>query len=241
MRKLPVISAVVFFVLSAVRVDAESFVLVDLIAADGSVVQGDKLFDNFGVHVASEFGFAFPLIGNIVVEGITRDGERGLRFRGTWLAQGQPEGSSGFGIVLTYRVTSLNPEFLIHDLTIASSITIRDGLVALTEQAVAPDGLVLATAAADAIGRFPSDPGVTEISDHQVLSGDVPSMQVLASLSLVGFRAQCTPCGSASVDYVDHTFSQVSQTETIPEPGTCILVGAGLAAECARRRRGRLA
>jgi hypothetical protein len=183
MSKLPVILAVVFFAFSAARVEAESFVLVDLIADDGSVVQGDKLFDNFGIQVLSEFGFGFPFIDNVGVEGITRNGEHGLRFVGTWRAQGQLEGASGFEIVLTYRVTSLDPEFLINDVTIASSVSVRDGAVVLTEQATAPNGDVLASASANAVGTFPVDPSVMEISDHQVLSEDVSSMDVQAGIA----------------------------------------------------------
>jgi len=238
MRKLQILFAVAFLGCSVAPVRAESILLLDLIAEDGQIVQGDKLFNNFDIQVASTTGLAFPAIGSIVVEGITRNGEHGLRFAGNLSATGQPEGPSGFGIVLNYSVTSLDPQFLIHDLTIASAVTVQNGGVLLTEQAFGPDSLLVADASASVGGVFPTDPGMTEISNHQVFSGDVASIDVRSTISLVGARSQfCSPCGSASIDYIDHTFSQTSQTQVIPEPGTFVLLSIGVAAAGRVRRR----
>jgi hypothetical protein len=240
MRKLRVLLAFAFFAFSVARVDAESILLMDLIDGDGSIVHGDKLFDNFGLEVVDTIGLGFPAIGTIVVEGITRNGEHGLRFTGSLSATGQPEGPSGFGIVLNYSVTSLDPKFLIHDLTIASGVTVQNGGVLLTEQAFGPDSLLLADASASAGGVFPTDPSVTEIIDHQEFGGDVSSIDVRSAFSLFGARTQfCSPCGSASISYIDQTFSQ---TQVVPEPGTFVLLCIGFAAvRCARLRRSHVA
>ena len=238
MRNLCALLAFFFLVCSAARAEAESILLVDLIEADGSIVQGDKLFDNFRVQTVREFGFSFLFIGAIAVEGITRNGEHGLRFSGGLMGQGQPEGSSGFGVLLSYSVTSLDPQLRLHDVTIASGVTVANGGVQLTERVLGPDSVLLATASASAGGTFPTDPGVTEISDHQLLVNAVSAIDVQSTINLIALRTQfCTPCGRASINYIDYTFSQVPQTQAIPEPGTLLLIGMGIATGCARQKR----
>ena len=232
MRHVRVILAFAVFVCSVAPGEAASLLLKDLITNNGALVQGDKLFNDFNIQIASTSGLAFPAIDTIAVEGITRNGEHGLRFAGSLSALGQPEGGSGWTIVLNYSVTSLDPLFLIHDLTIASSVTTRDGAVAITEQVFGPASLLLAEGSANAAGMFPVDPNVTEINDHRVLDQDLSSIDVQSIIAARGFRTQfCSPCGSASISYIDQTFSQ---TEAVPEPGTFVLLAIGLSAACLR-------
>ena len=98
MRHVRVILAFAVFVCSVAPGEAASLMLKDLITNNGALVQGDTLFNDFNIQIASTSGLAFPAIDTIAVEGITRNGEHGLRFAGSLSALGQPEGGSGASV-----------------------------------------------------------------------------------------------------------------------------------------------
>ena len=60
---------------------ARADTLANLIANNGSIIQGDKLFDNFSYSATGDM----PTAANINVIGVTVDGNFGVRFQGAFM------------------------------------------------------------------------------------------------------------------------------------------------------------
>jgi hypothetical protein len=88
MRKLMMTLAVVMVIAGTIATRAQAIPLTTLVATNGTIQQGDKLFSNFtapGFIVG--FGDITPTsYSGIDVQGVTVNGEHGLRFSGPFTA-----------------------------------------------------------------------------------------------------------------------------------------------------------
>jgi hypothetical protein len=110
------LSASLLFLI-AVR-DGQAISLGTLIDTNGSIVQGDKLFDNFRTDPLNNavVGNASPLdVGDIDIRGITTSGENGLRFSGPFSAV-RTDGQAFGRYTIQYDVSVLDPGFLLSDI-----------------------------------------------------------------------------------------------------------------------------
>src|SRR5262245_61251377 len=122
MRKLILAAALVFAVGGTVRAD----ILADLIANNGTITVGDKVFSNFGYSKTGDMPDASAInVVPIVISGA----ELGIRFQGDF--RDNPGGGSSDGL-LTYRVTVTDPARQIIDVHLHSDSTAVGGSASIS-------------------------------------------------------------------------------------------------------------
>jgi hypothetical protein len=186
----------------------------DLITNNGSVVAGDKTFDNFTYINNSG---QMPLASEVNVTPILESGNYGIRITGAF-ADAQGGGLSD--AVLTYRVTA-SPGRQIVDVHMAADVAIfgDNGFVGVTETFFPEDPLTI-------IDVFEVKPGFVQLTDGADLTAPVQSMHV--QKDIIAFAGNGS---AATLSIIDQTFSQ------IPEPGCGLLLLSGLVGMTLVRRR----
>jgi hypothetical protein len=186
-----------------------SFSLDDLIAEDGSITVGDKLFDQFGYLSTGDMPDAS---GVNVVPTTDAGGNFGLRFQGGFL-----------------DLFDDNPRFLISDVHLAGNPAIigpegqESGLIGVQETFL-PDDLT-------SLAIFDIEPGSTvQLVDWDFLTTPVKTLHVQKDIIAFADAAG----SAATLSFVDQTFSQVA---AVPEPSTISLLILGMAALWRLRRK----
>jgi hypothetical protein len=212
--KIAVLALLALAVASTARAQQPSVKLSDLIGGQ-SLTVGDKLFTHWDVMVAG-----YPLSpSDINVIPITDiDGNFGFRLQSGFFA---PSGTFS-DVLLTYRVTVLDPKMLISDIHLAfNGAAVGAGALAVVvEQGVAPGGFVR-----QAFVYTPS-----KLSDV-VFFEDAPQSFINVSKDIFLYGG-IDPQGFAIISYIDQTFSQTERGgpgggDAVPEPSTLALFGLG--------------
>jgi len=202
----------------------------DGLLEDGSVTVGDKLFDQFAYASTGDMPDASDVNVIPIVDG---DGNFGLRFQGGFVDLfdgGDSDPGSPSDALISYRVTVLDPLFLISDVHLAGNPTVfgpdgeESGLIGVSETFVPDDpGTTLVI--------FDIKPGSNQLMDWSLLAGPLRTLHV--QKDILAFAD--APGNAATLSFVDQTFSQV----LVPEPSTISLLALGLAAAWQLRRRSR--
>jgi hypothetical protein len=186
----------------------------DLVSGQ-SLQVGDKLFTNWNVHVA---GYPMDAHDINVIPITDVHGNYGFRLQSGFFA---PSGQFS-DVLLTYRVTVLDPTKLISDIHLAfNGATYGTGALALVvEQGIAPGGFIR-----QAMVYTPD-----QLSDV-VFFEDAPQSFINVSKDIFLFGG-VDPQGFAIISFIDQTFSQTERGgpgggESVPEPSTLALFGLG--------------
>jgi hypothetical protein len=255
MRKLVMTLAVVTVMVGTIATRAQAIPLTTLVATNGTIQQGDKLFSNFfapGFLIG--FGDITPTsYSGIDVQGITVNGEHGLRFSGPFTATFVPGESLAFASYLFgFDVTTTDPNFLIHDVRHAYAVTHSGNGSPFQTRNVTAGTDVKTCVAVFCLGpddfqdigpssSISMSPGVlfpspTVINENFILPHDVDFLRVMQDLSVIGSASMLeTDMQAVAFPYIDVTFSQT----VVPEPATIVLIGAGLALLVRSRTRAR--
>jgi len=197
----------------------QSVALDELIASGEPLVIGDKEFEDFS-FLSQDF-----LTSDVLVTPILDSYGYGLRFTGEWSATG--EETLGFVIQFSVAV-SQESEQLISDVHLRyNGSFLGSGYSEVVEQALAFGtdevlGQIQVNNPPPLFdGGFDIDPiaKITIIKDVQIIGDDAGHRRLSEN--------------RAAISYIDQTFSQ------IPEPGTVLLVAAGIFGLCLTGRRSR--
>ena len=193
--------------------------LSDLIANQGSITVGDKLFSDFTFSLSGQAPYTPSGASGINVDGIVIGGNNGLRFSG-----GMHAGPGGdVDLLIGYTVTVLDPNYWISGIVLRfnGSVT-ADGFTNVTETVSNGVNIVGQATVVNA-------PPVLD----QTIYLNTPfltTVDVVKDIYLSGGQN-----GTATISFIDQA---VIQTR-VPEPTTLVLLGLGLLAFGASRRGGR--
>ncbi len=219
-RSSSVVAVVVGLLAAMLMPGQASAAPLSILAGDplNSIVQADKVFDQFHYTVNTSIGRVVFDPAQIEVKGITLGDEHGIQFAGLLAAIGQAAAPGHLKVTIDYRVTVTDPNLFIDDLSLGFNgfVTGPGGYAKVDETAwiAGPTAVGTASVATPA-----------PLSDHILLAGAFKSLHVTKTIEL--FSAG--PTGATTISLVNQTFSQ------IPEPATVALALAGLAFW--RRRR----
>lgn len=219
---------VVVLLLGAVSPVAASSIALDdpvvlsTLVVGGSITVGDKLFDQFSYSSTGDMPSATGVNVIPIVDGV---GNLGIRFQGGFLDLFDDEPSDA---LIAYRVTVLDPLFLISDVNLAGNPVVigppgaESGLIGVSETFLLDDPLV-------ELAIFDIKPGPRVSVDGSLLT--IPLQTLHVQKNILAFA---DGEGSvATLSFVDQTFSQVA----VPEPSTISLLILGLAAAWRLRRK----
>jgi hypothetical protein len=208
----------------------DSFVLSTLLTG-GTITVGDKFFDQFTYSSTGDMPDASGVNVIPIVDG---NGNLGIRFQGGFvdLFDGGPdEPGSPSDALIAYRVTVLDPAFLISDVNLAGNPRVigplgaESGLIGVSETFLLDDPFVN-------LAIFDIEPGGSQqLVDSSLLT--VPLQSLHVQKNILAFAD--VQGNAATLSFVDQTFSQVA----VPEPSTISLLILGLAATAWGLRRHR--
>lgn len=196
----------------------QSVALDELIASGESLVVGDKIFDDFS-FLSQDF-----MSSDVLVTPVLDEYGYGLRFTGEWSAVG--EETVGFVIQFTAEVAQESQQ-LISDVHLRyNGAYLGSGYSEVVETVLDFD--------TDAVlGQIMvnNPPPVLEAGFD--LAEPTTKITVIKDVQIIGDDAGHRRLSEnrASISFIDQTFSQ------IPEPGTVLLVAAGIFGLCLTGRR----
>ena len=191
--------------------------LADLIANDGTVVVGDKLFSNFTYAWTGDMPDAS---GVNVIEYTDPDGNFGIQFQGAFL---DLAGGNASDALITFDVTVLDPALMISGAHLAGNPAVAGGNGGNSFGSVTETFLP---------GNITDSLVIFADEDSAVLADWVTFDQPVTTLSV-----QKDIILFADDDAVATTLSFVNQSfSQIPEPGSLALLGLGGLAMLRRRR-----
>jgi PEP-CTERM motif len=194
----------------------------------GSITVGDKLFDEFSYSSTGDMPKAHKVKVIPIQDG---DGNFGLRFQGGFV---DFYGDGPSDAQISYRVTVLDPLFLISDVHLAGNpdVIAKDchkshkckeyGQISVTETFLTDDPFT-------ELSIYDVEPGSRQLVDWALLAEPVQTLHVQNDImALADHRGTV-----AKLWFVDQTFSQVA----VPEPSTISLLTIGIALIWGLRRR----
>lgn len=191
--------------------------LADLIANDGSVVVGDKLFDNFSYAWTGDMPDAS---GVNVIEYTDPDGNFGIQFQGAFI---DLAGGGASDALITFDVTVLDPNMLISDAHLSGNPAVVGGNGGQSFGSVTETFL---TGNANDLLVIFADEDQAQLTDWVFFDQPVSTISVQKDIILFADDDAV----AATMSFVNQSFSQ------IPEPGSLALLGLGGLALLRRRR-----
>jgi hypothetical protein len=220
---------------------AHATLLSSLVATNGTIQEGDKLFNNFSYRPMVQFGNSPPSFygpnspGSIDVQGIIVAGLNGLQFTGPFFENSTPTQQSFTSYQIQYDVTVTNPSFLIHDLYASFAGTSSGQNFASFD--VSTSTITGCTGGGPGeICGIGGGGGPFSVTNNGLLPADISTIHVtelFAFLPMIGSGGD--PTGSVTVPSIDVAFSQTQSVA--PEPSVGLLVVSGLAGFALRRYR----
>lgn len=169
----------------------------DLIETEGSVISGDKMFDQFTFSSTGDM----PPADEVMVDPFTDlSGNYGIRLFGAFLDY---PGGGASDLNVSYRVTALDPDMRISGSTLQGNPTaILSGSAVITSKIGGQGELKI----------FDETPGSTQLVDSTTFASLLPELDVEVQLT-----GEATGEPSAiTVSFIDQTFSQ----SVVPEPAS---------------------
>jgi PEP-CTERM motif len=219
MSAFPVVCVVgILLLFSTVSPAPASTIVLGELLDGGSITWGDKLFDQFGYAATGDMPDASDVNVTTIVDG---DGNLGLRFQGAFV---DLFGDGGSDALITYRVMTTLPGFLISDVHLAGNPFVAGSGAVVVTESFQPDDL------STMLGIFDIEPGGnTNPTDFAFLAVPLKTLNIQKDiLSIASVEGS-----AATLSFVDQTFSQVA----VPEPSTISLFILGLVAAWGLRRR----
>lgn len=201
-------------------VSTQAALLSDLIANNGTVQNGDKLFSDFTYVATGQNPPSDRVNVDPIVDG---QGNLGIRISGGFL---DLDDNGASDALITFRVRVTDPRYLINDVHLAFNGDIlgppgTPGLVGITET-------FLPTDPNTQLSVFQLQPsGATQLTDWADLSQPVSELWVQKDIILFAGAG-----AAATISFIDQTFSQIQ----VPEPTSLALMGLGLLLLRGRRK-----
>jgi hypothetical protein len=211
----------------------------DLVATQGSIQQGDKLFTNFRFEsfLVGVGDFSPQQTGAIDIQGITVSGENGLRFSGPFTATFPGDGASiasvtyhlGYDVFVTdsgFNATDFRQSFTATNSGVVSAHVTATVKNCTDIVCIGPGEFELFGADSGFTGAQPSSP--TPISNNFDFPFGTNFLSVDLDIFLCALCSVFNPPLAASVafPFFDEIYSQAA----VPEPSAFLLLGTGLLA-----------
>jgi hypothetical protein len=213
-----VVTALAVCAVSIFATPSRAALLSDLIANNGTITNGDKVFSDFG-YLAT--GQNPPADRVNVVPTVDGDGNLGIRFAGGFI---DLDDNGASDALITFKVTATDPNQLINDVHLAFNGDVvgppgAQGFVGITETFLPTDPNVQ-------LSVFEIQPaGTRQLTDWADLTAPVRELWVQKDIILLAGTGAV-----ATISFIDQTFSQV------PEPTSLGFVIAGIVVSFLRRR-----
>ena len=208
MRPLPFASRSLFLVAAVCALTAfvpsvqGAVALSDLMMDDGSIVSGDKLFDQFSYTATGDM----PDASQISIKPIEVSGDYGIRIFGGFIDM---SGGGSSTANLNYRVSVLDPELGVNGARLyANPAALKSGYFSIEESFTSLPNLTQLVA-------FDANPGDTKLADSVDFNSVYPTLDV--ELALTG--ESTSEVGAVTASLVDQTFSQ----GVVPEPSSMLI------------------
>lgn len=194
--------------------------LADLIARQGTIQEGDKLFSNFGYVTNSA---NFPTAGDIQVQGEVIGGNNGIGFVSGWHAN---PGEGLKAAKITYTVSTLAPDYYISDIHLDGDPSLIGGtgqsVVKLSASDLSHTSVLPSPGVLQIYGVSGSPSVVNAFANTVGLASNLRKLDVETTILQSADVANAT----ASVLHIQQSFSQAP----VPEPSSLALVSVGLLA-----------
>lgn len=225
-----VISSAVFFFAATVQ-QVAAIPLGTLVETNGSIIQGDKIFENFEMFALSSL--QSPLVGDIDVEGITVGGRHGLRFSGPFI--GTNVGGVQLGSYhISFDARVLDEGFAFSAVSHEYTVTHAGGSRNVTADTIVrscpfvicspPEEFEVRASTKLFDGGYPASPVTQEdLADFPFARGLIHVEQDI-SVQAGSIFDDPSITTTVSFPYIDVLFSQVP----VPEPAPLGLLGLGI-------------
>jgi hypothetical protein len=185
-----------------------------------SCVSGNLLFSNFTyTDSANPAGVAIPATG-ISVKAETVTGDEGFQFSSGWSVGTQSGGVASFqDSLITFTVSTVNHAATLDDLELSFNGDFTGTGLSRVNESYCPGGAVGAGCPGGTQVRQVTNPP-TMLDDSVVFAHPVSTLGVSKDITV-----NSGTYGTAGISQVFNTFSN---TSSVPEPATCMMLGGSL-------------